>query len=142
MSVTQSSTSRSLHAARAIDGDMETWTHTVCVWDEEIWFKMSFNATYCFSEIMIVQSHSKEFAYRMDNTKVFVVNKMTGKESFCGVLKIRGIWTTVAGRTYRIPGHQQCGDEVKLTVLHKSGVDVMIGCIHMYQILAFYSSGR
>ena len=139
-SVTQSSTSRSLNAEIAVDGNMTSWTHTVCAWDEEIWFKMSFNATYCFSEIMIVQSHSEVYAYRMDNTKVFVVTTMTGRESFCGVLKIRGIWTTV-GQTYRIPCHQQCGNEVKLTVLHKYGIDEMIGCIHMYEILAFYSSG-
>ena len=89
---------------------------------------------------MIAQSHHHENVYRMDNTKVFVVNTMTEKESFCGALKIRGIWTTV-GQTYRIPCHQQCGNEVKLTVLHKFGIDEMIGCIHMSEILAFYSSG-
>ena len=71
---------------------------------------------------------------------MFIVNTDTGKESFCGALKIRDKWSVV-GQTYKIPCHQQCGNEVKLTVLHKSEVDDTDACIHMSEILAFYSSG-
>ena len=140
ISVSQSSTHVSDTADLATDNDMGTFSNTNCAWGEEIWFKMSFETTYCFSEVMIAQSHHHENAYRMNNTKVFVVNTMTEEESLCGALKIRDKWD-VFWQTYIIPCHQQCGNEVKLTVLHKSGIDNFEACIHMSEILAFYPSG-
>ena len=140
ISVSQSSTFESATADLATDNNMKTFSNFKCAWGKDIWFKMRFDASYCFSEVMIAQSHYHDNAYRMDNTKVFVVNTMTGKESLCGAVKIRDKWS-VFWQTYIIPCKQLCGNEVKLAVLHKSGVDNFNACIHMSEILAFYSSG-
>ena len=102
-----------------------------------MWYKMQFDAIYCFSEVVIIQSHMSYSAFRMDDMRVLVVNNGERTESLCGVLKVRDV-RTIEGQTYRIPCNLKCGDEVKLTVRHdrNSGYDIN-ACIHMSQITAY-----
>ena len=57
-------------------------------------------------------------------------------ESLCGVLKVNPVWT-IEGQTYRFPCNLKCGDEVKVTVLHRSGNYVNMATIHMREITVF-----
>ena len=125
-------------AELATDDNMKTRCHTECAFDSTVWYKMRFDANYCFSEIMIVQSYHDESGYRMNGTKIAIVNTYTGEESLCGILSVKDQWS-VKGQTYKIPCQLKCGNEVKLTVHRKSGSAE--ACIHMEEILAFYSSG-
>ena len=127
-------------AGLAIDGRLDTGSHTNCAWDTDIWYKMKFHAVYCFSEIVIIQSHDNVYAYRMQDTKVIVINTATNTESLCGVLKVRNVYT-VEGQTYKIPCDLKCGDEVKLTVRHDKSRDWLQACIHMREIRAFQIAG-
>ena len=139
MSVSQSSTitygGHHLVANRAIDGNMETKSHTKCAWNTDLWYKMDFDDVYCLSEVVIFQSHTESWnAYRMQDTKVFTVNSNTGVESLCGILKVREDWT-LEGQTYRIPCNS-CGDGIKLTLRHSRSDYDHDGCIHMKEIKA------
>jgi hypothetical protein len=122
-------------AERAVDGDMNTNSHTVCAWGTEFWFKMEFNAVFCFSEVIIIQCKTDRFAQRMQDTQVFVINTDEGTESLCGVLKIRDVLTT-KGQTYRINCDLKCGNEVELKLRHDRGKYKEQGCIHMTEIIA------
>ena len=119
-------------AERAIDGNLNTHSHTDCAWDTDLWYKMKFDAVYCFSDVVIINSHTNDYSARMDDTEVFVVNTKTGTESLCGVLKVSDV-LTIDGQTYRIPCDLKCGDEVKLTLRHES----QPVCIHTWEIMAF-----
>ena len=144
-SVSQSSTliwdGKPAKAELAIDGDMTTNSHTKCAWNTDLWYKMKFDATYCFSDVVIVQSHMQfqdTYYMRMEDTNVFVIDSNTGSESFCGVLKVGNI-RTIKGQTYRIPCDLKCGDEVKLTVRHHSNKYQKKACIHMREITVFHA---
>ena len=127
-----------LNAERAIDGDLTTVSHTNCSWNTDLWYKMKFDAVFCFSDVVIMQSHWHQTAYRMDDTGVFVVDSDTREESLCGVLKVSDVMT-IEGQTYRIPCDLKCGDEVKLTVRHDNGKYDNPACIHMKEIKAYYT---
>ena len=137
-SVSQSSERFEWKAELAIDGDQETKSHTICNWDTDLWYKMKFDAVYCFSDVVIIQSYQDRNAYRMDDTEVFVVNTKTGTESLCGVLKVSDV-LTIEGQTYRIPCDLKCGDEVKLTIRHDKDKYHIDACIHMREIKAFHT---
>ena len=139
VSVTQSSMYKDAVADRAIDGDMETTSHTDCAWDTDLWYKMEFDAVYCLSEIVIFQSHLNHNVKRMQNLKIFVGNRTTNTESLCGTLNV-GDDFTLEGQTYRIPC-DACGDQVKLSLRHDTGSDGMEGCIHMREIRVVQSGG-
>ena len=123
-------------AELAIDGDQNTNSGTKGKGDTDLWFKMNFDDFFCFFEVVIIQSHLTVNAYRMQDAKVFVVNTKTGVESLCGVLKVNPVWT-IEGQTYRFPCNLKCGDEVKVTVLHRSGNYVNMATIHMREITVF-----
>ena len=126
-------------AENAIDGNLRTTSHTNCALDTDIWYKMTFDAIYCFSKVVIAQSHTNGLGYRMDGTDVFVVNTETGAKGLCGVLKV-GSGTTVESQTYTIPCDQNCGNEVKLTLRHDKDIkNLPNACIHMNEITAFYT---
>ena len=133
-----------LKAENAIDGDLTTTSHTICALDTDIWYKMTFDAIYCFSKVVIVQSHTNGNGDRMDGTDVFVVNTETGAKSLCGVLKV-GSGTTIESQTYTIPCDQKCGNEVKLTLRHDKNINdnyisnLYGACIHMREMEAFYT---
>ena len=137
LSVSQSSTYKDRSADQAVDGDLTTTSHTLCAWNTVLWYRMKFDAVYCFTEIVIVQSHwEKNNADRMDGIKVFVVNREKDTESLCGVLKVSDD-LTIEGQTYRIPCELKCGDEVKLTLRHDKGRYHVKACIHMREIISF-----
>ena len=123
-------------AERAIDGNLNTHSHTICDWDTDLWYKMKFDAVYCFFDVVIIISHTDYYYARMDDTEVFVADSDTGDESLCGVLKVSDV-PTIEGQTYRIPCDLKCGDEVKLTVRHDSGKYDNVACIHMTEIKIF-----
>jgi len=123
-------------AELAIDGDPETVSETKGEWDTDLWFKMKFDDFFCFFEVVIIQSHLTVNAYRMQDAKVFVVNTKTGVESLCGVLKVNPVWT-IEGQTYRFPCYLKCGDQVKVTVLHRSGDYDDVANIGMREITVF-----
>ena len=127
-------------AERAIDDDLTTYSHTECAWNTDLWYKMKFGAVYCFSDVVIINSHLSEGSPRMcmDDMNVSVLNTEKGTESRCGVLKERDV-LTIEGQTYRIPCNLKCGDEVKLTVRHDSGKYSNDACIRMREIEAFHS---
>ena len=138
VSVSQIDTYYNEKAELAIDGDLTTKSNTNSAWDTDLWYKMTFDAVICFSEVVIVQSFLNFHAYRMNDAKVFVVNTNTGTKSLCGVLKSRTD-STIEGQTYRIPCNLKCGDEVKLTVRHDRGKYSVDACIHMKEINAFHT---
>ena len=140
LSVLQSSTYGSSIAEKATDNDLAISSNTHCFWDREVWYKMNFGAVYCFTEIVIINSHWGGFRYRMEDMKVLVVNTDINKESLCGILKIRSE-QSVHGQTYKIPCDMKCGDEVKLTVYHGTGKYDYAACIHMKEIMAYISPG-
>ena len=74
--------------ANAIDGDHATISHTFCEYNMDIWFKLKFSEVYCFTEVIITNSVTSTFAWRMHDTKIFVKNTELGTEEFCEVLKI------------------------------------------------------
>ena len=132
VSVTQSSMYKDAVADRAIDGDMETTSHTDCAWDTDLWYKMEFDAVYCLSEIVIFQSHLNHNVKRMQNLKIFVGNRTTNTESLCGTLNVRDDYS-MKGQTYMI-SCDACGDQIKLLLRHNRDRDDMTGCIHMKEI--------
>ena len=139
LSVSQSSTYKDRSADQAVDGDLTTASHTLCAWNTDLWYKMKFDAVYCFTEVVIVQSHwEKHNADRMDGIKVFVVNREKDTESLCGVLKVSDD-LTIEGQTYRILCELKCGDEVKLTLRHDRGKYGRLACMHMREVKAFRS---
>ena len=98
---------------------------------------MKFDSVYCFSDVVIINSHADAYTARMDDTKVLVVNTKTGTKGLCGVLKVSDV-LTIEGQTYRIPCDLKCGDEVKLTVRHDKEKYHINACIHMREIVAFH----
>ena len=140
VSVSQSSSLPPNPAKFAIDDDLTTSSHTICALRTDLWFKMKFDHVYCFSEIELINSKLNQYAARMDDTKVLVVNRVNkGTESLCGVIKVTND-RTIDGQTYRIPCDRKCGDEVKLTVRYDKGngnEPLARACIHMYEIKAF-----
>ena len=101
-----------------------------------MWYKMQFDAVYCFYEVVIIQDKRNHFAYRMDGTKGIVINARSGAESLCGVLNVINDYS-LEGQTYRIPCDVKCGDEVKLTLRHNIGEYDKNGCIQMREITAY-----
>lgn len=139
-SVSQSSTWESATANLAVDGRMATHSNTQCGYNRVIWFRMVFDAVYCFSEVLIFQSHMDNLnAPRMDGTTVIVENSETESRDICGRLVIRHDFT-VKGQTYNIPCDSLCGNSILLEVNHGSG-SAREGCIHMKEIEAYYSAG-
>ena len=139
-SVSQISSSGEATADKAVDDDMETICHTHGYWDTLLWYKMSFNDNFCFSEVVIIQSHPNYYALRMEDAKIFVVDTNEGREYLCGVLKTTTDYT-VEGQTYKFPCDGECGNEVKVTLLHESGKYDLEAIIHMKEIMAYISSG-
>ena len=135
-STTLSSGGEPMSAERAIDGNPTTGSHTKCKFQEEVWYKMNFDAVHCFTEVVIIQSSMNDNLNRMQDTQVIVLDAKTGTESLCGVLKVSNI-KTIEGQTYRIPCDLKCGDEVKLTVQHKQEDYWKKACIHMNEITAY-----
>ena len=84
--------------ANAIDKDHKTIVHTICDYGIDIWFKLKFSEVHCFTEVIITNSVKSTYAWRMQDTKVFVENTEQGTEEFCGVLRL-GQYTDVY--TYR-----------------------------------------
>ena len=138
-SVSQSTTLNDRIADWSIDGNITTVSFTTAAYDKILWYKMYFEEKHCFSEIVIAQSQLGNNAYRMDDTKVSVVDTGTGSENLCGILKTKKDWT-IEGQTYRIPCDLKCGNEVKLTVIHTRKTYSLPACIHMREIVA-YSKG-
>ena len=66
----------------------------------DIWFRMNFSKVYCNTEVVIFNAKLDRDAQRMDNTKVYVINKNEGSKNLCGVLKVTEDYTK-AGQTYR-----------------------------------------
>ena len=127
-----------MKAAFAVDGDLTTSSHTECAWNTDLRYKMKFGAVYCFSDVVIINSHFNEHSPRMDDLQVLVVSTEKGTESLCGVLKVGDV-LTMEGQTYRIPCNLKCGDEVKLKLRHDSSKYAMVACIHMMEINAFHT---
>ena len=123
-------------AELAIDGDKGSRSHTNCPWSKDLWYKMQFDAIYCFYEVIIIQANWDHWGFRMDDTKVFVIDSRSGAESLCGVLNVIKKYS-LEGQTYRIPCNVKCGDEVKLTLRHNRGAYSKNGCIHMKEITAY-----
>ena len=140
-SASQSSTYSYNVAENAIDDDLTTFSTTNSFWDKEVWYKMNFGAVFCFTEIVIINSHWNSFRYRMEDMKVLVVNLDTNKESLCGILKMKSE-QSVHGQIYKIPCDMKCGDEVKLTVYHETGDYNQDACIHMYEIIPYFMPGQ
>ena len=97
---------------------------------------MTFDEVFCFSEIVIVNSHWSEHRHNLDDLKVYVVNRDTGTKSLCGILTTRA-GSNLQAQTYSISGDKKCGNEVKLTLYHGSGKYAKMACIHMAEIMAF-----
>ena len=108
-------------------------SHTICIENADFWYSMNFDAVYCFSQIVIIQSHDNDNANRMDGTKVNVVNSDTETQSLCGVLQVK-MDGTLEAQTYRIPCNLKCGDKVRLDQPNGN-------CIHMKEIMAFQKPG-
>ena len=123
-------------AERAIDGKLHTSSHTLGYWDTPAWFKMSFDRSFCFTEVVIIQSQLKDLAFRLEDAKVYVVNTDNGAEYLCGILKVRNEYT-VEGQTYTLPCDGKCGNEVKVTVLHEEGKYSNRAFINMREIRAY-----
>ena len=123
-------------AERAIDGDLATRSKTQDGWNTDLWFKMKFDDVSCFSEVVIIQSYLNDYAFRMQDAKVFVVNTDEGTENLCGVLKVSPV-KTIEGQTYNIPCHLKCGNEVKVTLRHDKGHYWINAMIHMKEIMAY-----
>ena len=120
-------------ADRAVDGIYSTKAHTICSWSTDIWYEMTFSESYCFDEVVILQSHLNDYAYRWQDTQIFVSDSNTGAEVLCGVVKV----TDKTAETYQIPC-DACGDRIKLQVNHpKGGEYEEKGCLHMREIKAF-----
>ena len=135
--MSQISTYREFKAELAIDGNVETKSETTGYsWNAELWFKMQFDSFFCFSEVVIIQSHLNWNAARMEDAKIFVVNTDTGIVHLCGVLKV-GPVMTIEGQTYHIPCRMRCGNEVKVTLQHDRVFYSGHAIIHMSEISAF-----
>ena len=136
--MSQISTYGNSKAEQAIDGDVETISATTGYsWNAELWFKMQFDSFFCFSEVVIIQSHLSSWnAARMEDAKIFVVNTDTGIVNLCGVLKV-GPVMTIEGQTYHISCHLRCGNEVKVTLQHDKVFYSRDATIHMSEISAF-----
>lgn len=100
---------------------------------------MAFDAVYCFSEVVIFQSHLNGNAARMDGTMVMVENSDTGDKNLCGTLAISND-LTIEGQTYVIPCDLKCGNSILLEVNHgwESSIE---GCIHLREIQAYIAAG-
>ena len=79
--------------ANAIDGDYSTISHTICEYGIDIWFKLTFSEVHCFTEVIITNSITTKYAWRMHDTKIFVRNTALSTEELCGVLKHSGEYT-------------------------------------------------
>ena len=129
-------------AELAIDGDINTLSHTSCAWDTDLWYKMEFDAVYCFPEIVIMQFYQNYYSYRMQDLKVLLIDSATGTDSLCGTLRSTQV-ATIAGQTYKIPC-DACGNQVQLRVRHNQSEypksraqgQTQRGCIHMREIRA------
>ncbi|KAL5249982.1 hypothetical protein ACHWQZ_G015902 [Mnemiopsis leidyi] len=128
-------------AERAIDGKLHTSSHTLGYWDTPAWFKMSFDRSFCFTEVVIIQSQLKDLAFRLEDAKVYVVNTDNGAEYLCGILKVRNEYT-VEGQTYILPCDGKCGNEVKVTVLHEEGKYSNRAFINMREIRAYATTAE
>jgi hypothetical protein len=120
-----------LTADLAIDGDVSTASKTNCARNTDLWFKMSFNAIHCFSEIVIKIFGQNR--WQMHDVEVHILNNQKGTESLCGILKVSDNSTT-----YSIPCDLGCGDEVKLKLRHDKTY-AKSGCIQIREITAFGS---
>ena len=124
-------------ADRAVDGEWGTKSHTKCAWSTDIWYKMKFSESYCFDEVVIIQSLLNNNAYRWQDTQILAVDSETGEETVCGVLRVTDVYQS----EYRIPC-DACGDMIKLRVNHpKGGKYRYKGCIHMREIQVFRKAG-
>ena len=116
----------------AVDGNMDTRSHTNCGSNKEIWFKIIFRTFYCIRDTVFTQSATDGSSIRIDETKVWVVNSKRGSEHLCGQLRTGTVYT-LEGQTYRIPCGMKCGDEVKLTLLGEDRT----ACIFLNEISVF-----
>ena len=76
----------------------------------------------------------------MEDAKIFVVDNNKGREHLCGVLKTTTDYT-VEGQTYKFTCDGECGNEVKVTLLHESGKYDHEAIIHMREIMAYIRLG-
>ena len=61
---------------------------------------MKFSETRCFTEVIVLNSKLNLDVSRMEDTKVYVLDRAKGVENLCGVIKTTKVYT-VAGQTYR-----------------------------------------
>ena len=100
---------------------------------------MEFSETRCFHVIQIAQQRTGSKKMRMNNAKILVIDKITGKDILCGTLSIREE-STVQGQIYAIEcGQMSCGNLIKVSVLHQSTETP--ATIHMREITAFVTTG-
>jgi hypothetical protein len=121
----------------AVDHDMETGSHTVCAYNEDISYHLHFGSMRCLSEVVIVNSRP-ENVYRMNDLEVHIRNTAADESSLCGTLKARGGFTDEE-QTYKISCDGKCGDSVMLKVNHDQTKYTYPGCIHMKEIGLHYS---
>ena len=129
----QSSTSGKNTASLAIDGSYSTRSQTICQYNESIWFQVDFPTVLCVGEVRLLQIAAADRAYlvwRMEDTRVTVLNSGTRQESLCNTLKVKD-----DQRDYVLQcGSEVCGDGLKLWVEHpKPGYDYQ-GCLHVGEI--------
>jgi len=125
-------------AELAIDGDMETASHTNCAWNTDIWYKMRFDDVQCFDEVEFVNSYLNYNAFRMQDLGVYVKNSDDGEENLCEVVRIRED-ETVEGQTYMVSCDGKCGDSIVLRVRHDRGKYSYMACIHLDEIKVHYA---
>lgn len=129
-------------ADQAIDGDLETSSHTICAWNTDIWYMMKFHSVLCFDEVILTNSYLDYNAYRMQDLGVFVQDSHKETSMKCGAMKARGD-STIKGQTYKISCDGLCGDEIMLKVRHDRGDYSYMGCIHMSEVrVEFANSGK
>ena len=74
-------------AYRAVDNNPDTFAHTDCGYNRDLWYKMQFGAVHYFSEVVMDITGQGGQAKRMDDTKVHVLNTEQGTDFLCGTLK-------------------------------------------------------
>ena len=125
-------------ASKAIDGKMETNSHTACKNDEKIWFEIVFRTEVCFKEVKIYPSHLGDNVMRMDKTEIYVENKINSTKTRCGQMDI----TDTNKDLYIIQCDNTCGNIIRLEVYHNTGEyeNINGACIHMFEIEAYTGS--
>lgn len=156
---TQSSTYETLSAAKAIDGNMATLSHTLCSNnpDTQLWLKIQYGGCRVISHVVLYPSHyDQDNVHRLKDAQVRVLKG--GQEQYpCGrvvpeVGKVRYASSSLLPNLtpplphpqvrYDMPcypGPGQCGDEVMVaTQYREQWVHV---CIHLLEVEAYVTIG-